>query len=288
MIDKEKTLLNDSLLKLFKIDQETLASLYNDAGELVDFSAILDADTSRVKKFKSDSDSQYKRGIKEGASKIESALKEKYELDSELQGVELVDSILAKQLEEVKSSGTKDITKHPDYIKLQVEYDKKLKDKDRELEVKLTEKDKEFANVRLFEKVREKALTSLTSRNPILPADPVKAQNWKNTYLEDLKKGKYQEGDNGQIIVLDQEGNAMKNAHGHTVSFDEFEREIADRYFEYPKSTDRSSAGNKATKGTDNISAPRTQEEFEARLKDPSITPKERVELVKNFGEIKK
>jgi hypothetical protein len=279
MTKEEQKLLNDSLSKLFKIEPEAIASLYNEAGDLVNFSVVLDADAARVAKYKSDSDNQYKRGIKEGASKIEKAIREKYELESDSEGVDLIDQLVVKKTEEVKTSSTKDITKHPDYIKLQVELDKKLKDRDKEWEEKLKTKEAEFNKSKLFEKVRDKALSGLMSRNPILPSDPRKAQVWKDTYLNELRTNNYQESEDGTIIVLDKDGSILKNPHGHTVSFDEFEKDIADKYFEYPKAEERSSSGNKDEKKTSGFNAPKNEEEYMARLRDPKITPQERIQL---------
>ena len=244
MTKEEQKILNDSLSKLFKIEPETLASLYNEAGELSDFSEILKLDAARILKFKSENDSQYKRGIKEGAEKIESALREKYELDSELKGVDLVDHLVVKKIEDAKAAGTKDITKHPDYIKLQVSVEKQLKDRDKEWELKLTEKEKEIIKAKLLEKVDKRALTNLESRKPILSEDPRKAQKWKDTYLNELHQGNYME-DGDTIIVLDREGKPLQTDHGKPVSFDDYEKEIADQFFEYPKSEQRSSPGNK-------------------------------------------
>ncbi len=282
MIDSEKKILNDSLSKLFKIEPETLASLYNDAGELVDFSKILELDADRIRKYKGENDSQYKRGIKEGAEKIENALREKYELDSELKGVELVDQLVVKKIEEAKTAGTKDITKHPEYIKLQVSIDKQLKDRDKEWETKLVEKEKEFNKAKLFEKVRDRALTNLESRKPILSGNPRKAQKWKDTYLNELRQGNYME-DGDTIIVLGQDGKPLQTDHGKTISFDDYEKEIADQYFEYPVSEQRSSPGNKpdAKKpiSTNGFIPPKDQNDYMARLRDPKITPAERIQL---------
>ena len=286
MKTEEQKILHDSLSKLYKIEPETIASLYNEAGDLVDFSAILDLDAKRIQKLKSDSNSQYQRGIKEGALKIENAVKEKYELESDLQGVELVDHLITKKIDETRTSSTKDITKHPDYIKLQVDVDKKLKERDKEWEAKLTAREAEINAAQLFEKVSKRALANLKARNPIMPTDPRKAQTWEEVYLAELRKGKYMEGDDDSIIVLNAESKPLTNSHGKTITFDEYEKEIADKYFDYQKAEDRSSPGNKdSSKQFSNT--PKTQEEFEARLKDPKITPKERIELIKNFGEIK-
>lgn len=276
----EQKVLNESLSKLFKLDPETLASLYNEAGELVDFSKILELDAARITKYKSDSDSQYKRGIKEAAEKLERELKEKYELDSDLKGVDLIDHLLVHKVDEAKASGTKDITKHPEFIKLQVSIDKQLKDRDKEWEGKLKTKEAEYNKSRLFEKVREKALLNLTSRNPILPNDPRKAQVWKDTYLNDLRQANYMEDETGELIVLAPNGEKLQTAHGKNITFDEFEKDVADKYFEYPVSQERSSAGNKEEKSNGTgFRAPKNEDEYMARLRDPKITPKERIEL---------
>jgi 23S rRNA pseudoU1915 N3-methylase RlmH len=281
MTKEEQKILNDSLSKLFKIEPETLASLYNEAGELSDFSEILKLDAARILKFKSENDSQYKRGIKEGAEKIESALREKYELDSELKGVDLVDHLVVKKIEDAKAAGTKDITKHPDYIKLQVSVEKQLKDRDKEWEVKLTEKEKEIIKAKLLEKVDKRALTNLESRKPILSEDPRKAQKWKDTYLNELHQGNYME-DGDTIIVLDREGKPLQTDHGKPVSFDDYEKEIADQFFEYPKSEQRSSPGNKTDPkpvNNNGFIAPKSKDEYFARLRDPKVTAPERIQL---------
>ena len=284
MKDEEKKILNDSLSKLFKLDSEKLASLYNEAGDLVDFSVVEDADSERVSKFSGDKDSQYRRGIKEGAEKIEKAIKEKYELESDAVGIDLVNQLVVSQVEAVKSASTKDITKHPDYIALQVSIEKEKKAIEKEWERKLEAKDLEFAQIKLFEKVSNKALANLESRNPILPQDARKARAWKEVYLNELKTGKYQLGDGDSIIVLDAEGNIMKDSHGHPVTFDDFEKEIADKYFDYQKAEQRSSAGNKDTKGTQQAGdngfvPPKDENEYIARLRDPKITPEQRIQL---------
>lgn len=282
MKEEERKILNESLSKLFKIDSETLASLYNEAGDLTDFSKILELDAERIQKYKSDADSQYKRGIKEGASKIERELKEKYELESELVGVELVDHLLVTKTEEAKTSSTKDITKHPDYIKLQVSIDKQVKDRDKEWEKKFEAKEREYNKARVFEKVRDRALSNLESRKPILPEDPRKAQSWREVYLNDLRNSNYMEGEDGNLIVLDGEGKTLQSPHGKNITFDEFEKGIADKYFDYQKSEERSSSGNKdkdkGGSGTDFV-APKNDDEYMARVKDPNITPTQRIQL---------
>lgn len=272
----EQTKLNETLSKVFKLDVEKLATLYNEAGDLTDLTVVIDADEKRIAKFTTEKTSQYNRGIKEGAGKIEKELKEKYGVESDDIGVELVDSIVLKQVEEATKAEKKDISKHPEYIKLQTEIDKKLKERDREWQGKLEIKDKEYQTEKLFSEIRDKALTNLDSRKPILPADPKKAQVWKETYLNELKSYNYQKSEDGMPIVLDKEGNIMKDNHGYAISFDEFEKSIADKYFEYPKAENRSSSGNKSSQGDSGNGEVKTKADALAKLKDPKITPEDR------------
>ncbi len=198
-------------------------------------------------------------------------------------GVDLIDYLLVKKVEEAKTSGTKDITKHPDYIKREVEFGKELKKKDDEWQKKLDEREKEIKKGQLFEKVSKRALANLKSRNPILPADPRKAQKWEETYIDELKKGNYMEDDDGEIIVLNAEGKTLTNDHGKPISFDDYEKDIADYYFEYPVAVPRSGSGNKPPKTGeglgDQFKPPKTEDERLERLRDPKITPIQRKEL---------
>lgn len=283
---EEQTLLNGILSKIYKLDGEALSKLYNADGDLTDLSVIEDADTKRVAKFNTEKTSQLNRGIKEGAEKIEKAIKEKYG-ESDLIGVDLIESIVVNQVEDATKTGSKDISKHPEYVKLEASINEKLKARDKEWEGKLSLKETEFKREKLFEKIKDKALVNLETRKPILPGDPKKAQVWKETYLNELKAGNYQESEDGTIIVLDKDGNAHKDSHGNVISFDEFEKGISDKYFEYPVAEQRSGSGNKpAPSGTGNGEV-KTKDECLTRLKDPKITPADRkkfTELMETFN----
>ena len=287
MKPEEQTKLNETLVKVFKLTEEQVSQLYNADGDLTDLSVVVKADENRVAKFNGDKTSQLNRGIKEGAEKVERAIKEKYAVESDLIGVELVESIVAKQVEETSTASTKDISKHPEYIKLESNISKQLKDRDREWEEKLATREAEFNKEAIFGRVSKKALTSLESRKPILPSDPVKAQVWRDTYLNELRAASYQESDDGTPIVLDKEGNVMKDSHGNTVTFDEFEKSISDKYFEYPTAQQRSSSGNQSPSGPPGGGGePRTKAEALARLKVENITPEDRkkyTELMDNL-----
>jgi septal ring factor EnvC (AmiA/AmiB activator) len=274
---EEQTKLNETLSKVFKLDAEKLATLYNEAGELENLSVVVEADEKRIAKFAKEKDDQLKRGIKEGASKIEKELKDKFG-DSDLIGVELVESIVTKQVEDATKAGSKDISKHPEYIKLQADITKQLKDRDKEWQTKLDQKDGEFKKAVIFDKVKSKALSYLDSAKAILPADVKKAENWKATYINALSGYNYQENEDGSIIVLDKDGKALQDSHANTITFDEVVKSTADNYFDYPVAEPRTGSGNKPPAGQPGSGAgePKTKAEAFERLKDPKITPEDR------------
>jgi hypothetical protein len=285
MTKEEQKVLNEFLSKTLKIDTEELATLYNEAGDLVDLKPAFDADTVRVKKQAEDRTSQYNRGLKEAATKLEKELKSKYEIESDLVGVDLVDSIVLTKVDETKGA-TKDITKHPEMLKARAEWEKEQKKRDDEWKSKLEAKDKEFERTILMDKVKTKGSVLLDEFKPILPEEPYKAAQWRQVYLNELLQYEYQEHD-GDFIVKDKEGNPLKDAHGYDRKFKEFSKEIADKYFSYEKAEARSSSGNKGSSGQ-KAGLPRNEEDAYTELKNPLITPERRIEVTNFLKEINK
>ncbi len=283
MSEQEKKILNEFLSKTLKIDDEQIAGLYNEAGELNSLQVGAEAIAQLVGQHRKVNTDQFNRGLKEGASKIEKEIRSKYEFESELQGVELVDAIVLSKIDETKGA-TKDISKHPEMIRARSEWEKELKKHDAEWQEKLEAKDKEFERGKLLEKVKTKGLAMLEELRPILPGDANKAMQWKQTFLNDLTSVNFQEVAD-DFVVLDREGKPMEDPYGRQRKFKEFHREVADKYFEFHKAEDRSSSGNKDS--ATGASMPRDEDEAYKELKDINITPERRIEIT-NFLKGKK
>lgn len=275
MTSEEKKLLQGFLSKTLKIGTEDLASLYNEADELVDLSIAERADSERVKKLSGVGTDQYKRGIKEGASKVEKAVKEKYDIDSELEGVELIDFLLTEKIAEVKGT-TDDITKHPEFLKHQHEWEKQQKAKDKEWQQKIEDKERDFQKRSVLSKIEKRALDELDRLRPILPEDAKKAQRWREKYIEEFRVFDYQEKDGDFIMIKD--GEPVKDSHGHMVTFEDFARDTAGSYFDFKAADDRSSAGNKNEPSKPTVKAPKDDQEYFDRMK-AAKTPEERVAI---------
>ncbi len=267
--------------KAFKLSTEEMASLYNDAGELTDFTLIEKKDTERVSKLATDKTNQFNRGLKEGAGKLEKELKEKYDVESELIGVELFDHIIETRLTEAKGSDDKDFTKHPEYVKLQNAHTKELKALKKEHEDKLRLKEDEVNYSNLFADVKNNALAEFRSLNPILSDDPKKASAQESIIVRELEKFKYRK-ENDVVLVLKPDGTALTDDHGHTVNFTEHVKGLADPYFDFKAAEERTSTGNKTTatgQTGKKIRMPKDNNDYVEMMRDNSLTTKERIEI---------
>ncbi len=288
MTAEEQTLLNETLSKVFKLDQEKLATLYNEAGDLTDLSVVIGADEQRTARFNTEKTQQLNRGIKEGAVKIERELKDKYDIESDAIGIELIDQILVKQIEAATDANTKDITKHPDYIKLQSSIDRVKKDVEKEWSDKLNQKEAEFKKAVIFDKVKSKALSYLDSAKAILPEEVKKAENWKRTYINALSEYQYLENDDGTITVLNKDGKVLEDSHSNIRTFDEVIKTTADGYFDFQVADKRNSPGNKGGgDGTSGAGEPKTKADCLTRLRDEKITPEDRIKYTDLMAELK-
>ena len=278
MTEAEQKKLNGFLSKTLKMDDEELASLYNEAGELTSLTAAEKADTSRVTKLKEENDSQYKRGQKEVATKFETKLKEKYGVSSDETGVDLVDLILTTELEKVKGKGDEDITAHPEYLKLKSESDRMLKAKDKEWQKKIDDLELKHTRESMFSKVKERAFAELDNLRPILPEDAKKAQKWKEKYIEDFRSYDFTEQD-GTIVVL-KDGKPLQDSHGYNKSFADLVKETAAEIFDFQTAESRSSAANQQTQS--NFAAPRNEEEFIQKMREAK-TPEEQAKVMESY-----
>ena len=280
MTDSEKKKLEGFLAKALNIATEDMDSLYSESGELSDLSIAEKADAARIKKLKDDAASQYKRGLKEGASKVETELKDKYEIDSDLIGVELFSHILETEIGKV-SNDNKDITAHPEYVKLKLEQDKALKAKDKEWQKKLDEAEAGFRKQAVLSKVKDRALAALEGLKPILPEDSRKAAKWKAMFVNEVLKFDYQEADDNFIPLKD--GKPREDDHAKLINFDDHIREIASDFFEFETAERRSSAGNRDTSNTPPDKPIKDKEEF-VKLSAEAKTPEERIKIAERFG----
>jgi hypothetical protein len=292
MTDKEKQLLEGYFQKTLNLDSEAVAGLYNEAGELTTVEPIITADASRVAKFKSEKKQQLDRGFKEGRESYEKEIKEKFGVDSDLQGLDLIDHVLENKTLELnekvlKSNKIKDedFEKHPKYIALKSEHDKALKNKDKEWEDKLKTKETEWQKQETFNKVSKVALTEIET-NYLMPENADRALAIKEVLLGKLGENNFSIQEDGSIIILDKSGKPCEDAHGHILNFKEYINNLSVKFLDKKVANARGSAANQGGGASGGQSAIKNQDDFLQAMKSAK-TSEERIKIKQEFDKLK-
>lgn len=249
MTNEEKQILEAFLSKTLNLTGETISGLYDSEGQLKDLSTAITADANRIAKFKTEKQNEFNRGLEKGASKIEKAIKDKYSIESDLIGVDLLDHVIELQTSELneklkaKSEKDADFEKHPKYLTFKQEHEKMLKAKDQEWEKKLNEKESEWNRKETLSKVAKFAFTELET-GYILPENIERANALKDVLQREIESGNYSFDQDNNPILIDKEGKPVEDSHGNLINFKEYVNGLASKYFDKKIANPRANAGN--------------------------------------------
>jgi len=269
----EKTILIGVLTKtLNRSEQEVTELLYQEeGGELTlkegAMDEILSLDSVRVENIKKNAPidperlkNEYGRGKKEALDGFEKALKEKYSIDTDKQGVELVDSILAAKSKPTKMTDD-EVKKHPLYLEL--EKSRVPKDEHQKVKDEYEQYKKDVKRNEKFGQIKQLARTKLHEMNPIVSETASVARTREEDFLKKFEAYDYQlDGDSH--VVLRPDGTRMEDDHGNVLPFDEFVRRIAVMNYDFPKQDEKGGTGGneQGTKKPVRITVPKTEEEY--------------------------
>jgi hypothetical protein len=248
-------MIKEKLAPAFKkmgMADEQVASLFNEDGTEFAENAtetILKYDATRVQKMKDDGtklfNDGHKKGLSEGASKIEKEIVEKYGISSDKIGIELIDELIASK--SATGSSTLDEEKvklHPAYVKMQDELSKQIKQKDKEWDEKFKQRDSEIAKQNLFKEVVAKAKATALGLKPLLPKDAAKAERQMELLVAELSKLGFNKTEDGNDYILEKEGKPVEDAHGNRINFDAYVKSVAESIWDFEQGQQRSSAQN--------------------------------------------
>lgn len=287
----EKEVLTGLLSAAYQMDENGVASLYNEDGTELKAEALqtlIDKDAQRIQSLKPDTkkyfDDGYKKAQSESLTKFEKDILDKYGLKSEKKGIELIDDLVAQYIKEGGTDEDK-IKKSRYYLDaveaLQKEKDELIKTKSQEFEdfKKQVEQDKAFS------KVSSEALVIFDNLKPILPEDAAKSANLKRIFVEELKQFNYEMRE-GAVIILDKDGNDALDGHGHRIKFDSLVRQTAEKYFEFHQSDPKSAAGFKKDNQAKTVYKINSEQDY-IKLRAEAKTTEERAALLEAFNEFK-
>lgn len=208
--------------------------------------AILLKDTARVQKFKDEQktffDNGYKKAQKEALGGLEKTLKEQFQIDSDKQGIELVQAIIDQRLGQGVQLDEDKIKVHPLFTKTVNELNKKIKDTETTWETKYNTRDKEISREKAFASVRSKAKAIIEGMKPILPKDQAKAERQLEWFFKELGQLEFENQDDTIIIMKD--GKLLEDSHGNRRNFDALVKDMAGSYWEFEQGQQRQGAGN--------------------------------------------
>lgn len=230
-----KDLLNGFLGKTLNMPAEKVASLFNEDGTVKDTSLneILALDTTRVQTFKSEATSEFDNGYKKAQREVlelrEKEIREKFGINSNKKGLELIDEIVTAKAGQTVALEPEKVKLHPEYIKLQDELNKRLQETETTWKEKYDSREKEIANEKTFETISKKA-DSLLAGKYALPEDLKLSNNQKKLLLMELKEYGFQP--NGEdFVIVDKDGKVKNDAHGNRISFETLINDIASNYW---------------------------------------------------------
>jgi hypothetical protein len=269
------------LTKIYnKTEQEILSQIFKD-GE-IDPEIVLTEITKRIEKNKNENEKKFDDGYGKGKGEslkiFENAIKEKYGIQSDLKGLELIDHVVSEKINSPIEE---------DKIKISKPY-LTLEEKIKTGYVLKTEYDtikKEYDNYRInnvknqtFDGIKNKVWDKLKEWNVVFPSDPVRAKTYENAFLNDLKNFDYETPEGSMEPIIIKDGKRLEDALGNTTKFEEHIKNIASRWYEFSQQPLRASPKSNIGNPDGNLFIPKDDIELFETLKN--ITdPKEKSKI---------
>lgn len=269
---------DDEVNSLFKKTADDKLEMSDDAVDILSRkhrSRIDDIQSDHRNQLTEIHDKGYKKAQKEAMEKFEQQLKQKYSVDSDKYGADLVDEILSK-----KSEGKiEDVKTHPDYValekKLQSDFVPKNKLEEIQNEFNSFKQGVERSNT--LNKVKEDARNIFRSLNPILSKDQKRAANQESDFLNKLESFDYQVRENGDHLII-KDGKRLENENYNPVNFAEFVKSKASDYFDFSDQQVRGNSGISDSGGSGSSIAFKDKGEFLKAL-NAEQDPEKRVKI---------
>ena len=184
-------------------------------------------------------DEAYSEAKKVERQKLEKEIKEKYGIETDKFGVDLVDEIIGQV-----SKKTDDIKTHPDYIKLErtlqneyipkTEYEKVKQEYD--------EFGRKVQRDKTLGRVTDDARNIFKGLNPMLSKDPKRAANQEADFLSKFHSFDYELQDDGNHVII-KDGKRLENQNMNAISFPELVKTMASELFDFADQDEKGAPG---------------------------------------------
>lgn len=299
-----KTIITGLLSKAYNQDTGKIAELLKNGVELSEeeqqevLNQILEIDSARVENIKKGISTKefieqgYNKAKGEVLSKFEQTLKEKFGIESNKTGSELIEDIVSAKAEKGGSGElTEDAIKRSKvYQDLQTKLNTDVETTKSTLQKQIDDLQNGYKNEKTFSNVEKKALSIFTGLNPILPQTKAVADNQINNFVNSLKDFTFDVQDD-RIVVMDKDGKVVEDGHGNSRSFEDIVKEKASSQFEFKVNNGGGGAGNENQGG--NASGfsgtkPKSFEDLEKITNDPNIKNEDKLIIIDEFEKAQK
>ena len=302
-----KTIITGLLSKAYNFDNGKIAELFKDGEtELSEekqteiLNKILEIDAQRVENIKKSVDKKdaFQDGFKKAKSEVltdfEKGLKEKFGIESDKTGLELIEEVVSKKSEGGQGGDvTEDAIKRSKVFQdMESNLKKQVTTVKTEYETKINEIQDGYKAEQTFSNVSQKALQIFNGLNPILPQNKTVADNQVKFFVNSLKDFKFDVQDE-RIVVMDKDGKVIEDGHGNSRSFEDIVKETASGLFEFKANNGGSGSGNggQGQGGSGSSYAgnvPKTFEELEKVMSDTSISIEDRSNIMADYEKAQK
>ena len=303
-----KTIITGLLSKAYNFDNGKIAELFKDGEtELSEeqqteiLNKILEIDAQRVENIKKSVDKKdaFQDGFKKAKSEVltdfEKGLKEKFGIESDKTGLELVEEVVSKKSEGGQGGDvTEDAIKRSKVFQdMESNLKKQITTVKTEYETKINEIQDGYKAEQTFSNVSQKALQIFNGLNPILPQNKTVADNQVKFFVNTLKDFKFDVQDE-RIVVMDKDGKVLEDGHGNSRSFEDIVKETASGLFEFKANNGGSGSGNGGQQGQGGSGSsyagnvPKTFEELEKVMSDTSISIEDRSNIMAEYEKAQK
>ena len=302
-----KTIITGLLSKAYNFDNGKIAELFKDGEtELSEqqqteiLNKILEIDAQRVENIKKSVDKKdaFQDGFKKAKSEVltdfEKGLKEKFGVESDKTGLELVEEVVSKKSEGGQNGDiTEDAIKRSKVFQdMESNLKRQIKQTETDYQTKINEIQDGYKAEQTFSNVSQKALQIFNGLNPILPQNKTVADNQVKFFVNTLKDFKFDVQDE-RIVVMDKDGKVLEDGHGNSRSFEDIVKETASGLFEFKANNGGSGSGNggQGQGGSGSSYAgnvPKTFEELEKVMSDTSISIEDRSNIMAEYEKAQK
>lgn len=299
-----KTIITGLLSKAYNQDTGKIAELLKNGVELSEeeqievLNQILEIDSARVENIKKGISTKefieqgYNKAKGEVLSKFEQTLKEKFGIESNKTGSELIEDIVSAKAEKGGSGElTEDnIKRSKVYQDLQAKLNTDVETTKSTLQKQIDDLQNGYKSEKTFSEIERKALSIFTGLNPILPQTKAVADNQIKNFVNSLKGFTFDVQDD-RIVVMDKDGKVVEDGHGNSRSFEDIVKETASSQFEFKANNGGSGTGNENASGSGSGfsgTKPKTFEDLEKITNDPNIKNEDKLIMIDEFEKAQK